>query len=277
MIMTGLGAGIYTAEPDIACSTIGSTGVHMTAKRATDVTLGRDNTGYIICLPHENFVGQTQTNMAATLNIDWILDVAADLVAEFGPRPSQSDLLARLDGWLADAQRGALIYHPYISEAGERGPFVNPNARASFVGLSVNHRFADLMRAIVEGLGLAARDCYAAMGLVPKELRITGGAARSAALREILSAIINAPVRVSSRDEAGAAGCAMMAAVAIGTFENMDACIAEWVVPLLGDAELPNPGLTQSYNDLFKIYHTSREAMTATWSDLARLQKLDES
>lgn len=273
MIMTGFGAGIYTAEPDIACSTIGSTGVHMTAKRAADVTLGRDNTGYVICLPHEDFVGQTQTNMAATLNIDWILDVAADLIAEFGPRPSHSDLLERLDGWLADAQPGALIYHPYISEAGERGPFVDPNARASLVGLSANHRFADLVRAIVEGLGLAARDCYAAMGLAPKELRITGGAARSAALREILSATINAPVRVSSRDEAGAAGCAMMAAVAIEAFENMDACIADWVVPLLSDTEPPRPDLTQIYNDLFETYHASRGAMTPTWASLARLRK----
>jgi erythritol kinase len=275
MIMTGLGAGIYTAEPGIACSTIGSTGVHMTAKRAADVTLNRHNTGYIICLPHEDFVGQAQTNMAATLNIDWILDVAADLVAEFSARPSHSDLLARLDGWLKDTQPGALIYHPYISEAGERGPFVDPNARASFVGVRINHRFADLARAVVESLGLAARDCYAVMGIVPKELRITGGGARSAALRKILSAIINAPVRVSSRDEAGAAGCAMMAAVAIGTFENMDACIAEWVVPLLGDPELPHRDLNKSYNDLFETYHTSRGAMTATWADLAKLRKPD--
>ena len=72
-----------------------------------------------------------------------------------------------------------MLYHPYISEAGERGPFVNANARAGFIGLSSGHRFPDLLRAVVEGLGLAARDCYAAMGALPSELRLTGGAARS--------------------------------------------------------------------------------------------------
>ena len=74
------------------------------------------------------------------------------------------DLIARIDGWVGAARPGSLLYHPYISEAGERGPFVNNHARAGFNGLSLGHRFPDLMRAVVEGLGLAARDCYAAMG-----------------------------------------------------------------------------------------------------------------
>lgn len=272
MIMTGFGAGIYTGEPDIACSTIGSTGVHMTAKRARDVKLGDDHTGYVLCLPHEDFVAQTQTNMAATLNIDWILDVAADLLGEIGARPSHKDLIDCLDGWLSKSTPGALLYHPYISDAGERGPFVNPDARASFIGLSANHRFPDLVRSIVEGLGMAARDCYSTMGVQPRELRISGGAARSASLRQILSATINAPVRVSAREEAGAAGCAMMAAVAIGVYPNMDDCIADWVVPLLGTADPPRSELTHVYDDLFQNYQTSRRSMGPIWAGLAKLR-----
>ena len=99
-----------------------------------------------------------------------------------------------------------------------------------------NHRFPDLVRAVVEGLALATRDCYEAMGELPSELRLSGGAARSQGLRGILAAAVHAPVRVSSREEAGAAGAAMMAAVAIGAYPSMDACIAEWVTPLLGAA-----------------------------------------
>ena len=56
--------------------------------------------------------------------------------------------------WLAASRPGAILYHPYISEAGERGPFVNPDARAGFIGLSSGHRFPDLLRAVVEGLGM---------------------------------------------------------------------------------------------------------------------------
>ena len=79
---------------------------------------------------------------------------------------------------------------------------------------------------------------------LPSELRLTGGAARSrVAARRCSAAAVQAPVRVSSREEAGAAGAAMMAAVAIGAYPTMDACIASWVTPLLGPAEAPDPEL----------------------------------
>lgn len=274
MIMTGLGAGVFTGENDVACSTIGSTGVHMTAKRAVDVKLGEGHTGYVLCLPCEDYVGQMQSNMAATLNIDWILDVAAGLIGEFAPKPSHSDLLDKLDVWLSETTPGTLIYHPYISDAGERGPFVDPDARAGFLGITASHRFNDLVRSVVEGLGMAARDCYEVMETQPKELRITGGAAKSGSLRKILSATVNAPVRVSAREEAGAAGCAMMAAVAIGVYPDMKSCIEDWVVPLLGDAEGPDPQLAHLYDDVFKNYQTARKALHPTWAGLAQARNL---
>ena len=117
---------------------------------------------------------------------------------------------------------------------------------------------------------MAARDCYAAMGSLPKELRISGGAARSGSLRKILSAMVNAPIRVSARKEAGAAGCVMMAAVAIGVYPDMKACIEDWVVPLLGDAEKPDPLLAHRYDDVFKNYQTARKALQPTWASLVR-------
>lgn len=144
---------------------------------------------------------------------------------------------------------------PYISEAGERGPFVNANARAGFTGLSLNHGYPDLVRAVAEGLGHAMRDCYGAMGKCAAVRAATDRrAARSKGLRGILSAAIHAPVRVSQREEAGAAGAAMMAAVAIGAYPDMQACIAEWVTPLLGcQAEPPDPRLAAAYDGIFPL------------------------
>ena len=227
MVMTALGAGVRTGGQNAACSTIGSTGVHMRAKAAAAVQLNDEGTGYVIALPIPGIVTQVQTNMGATINVDWILRMAADLISEGGRQVSHSDLIPRIDAWFAESRPTNLLYHPYISEAGERGPFVNAHARAGFTGLSTRHGFADMLRAVIEGLGMATRDCYAAMGDMPSELRITGGAARSRALRGSLSAAVNAPVRISGREEAGAAGVAMMAAVAVGAYPDMDSCIAE--------------------------------------------------
>ncbi|WP_420326705.1 FGGY-family carbohydrate kinase [Mameliella sp.] len=269
MVMTALGAGVHTGDAGAACSTVGSTGVHMRAVTSDQVHLNAEGTGYVICLPVPDLVTQVQTNMAATLNIDWALALAEDLIGEFGEAPTHADLVARIDGWMDRSRPGALIYHPYISEAGERGPFVNADARASLVGLNAAHRFPDVIRAVVEGLGMAARDCYAAMGEMPSELRLTGGAARSAALRRVLAASLNTPVRVSAREEAGAAGCAMMAAVAIGAYADMDVCIAQWTTPLLGGSEAPDPGLVPVYDTLFTTYRQARDGLAPVWDGLA--------
>ena len=273
MVMTALGAGVHTGDPDAACSIIGSTGVHMRAVSAAEAHPNADGTGYIMALPVPGMVTQMQTNMAATLNIDWALRLAGDLMAEVGEEPTHAELVSRIEGWLARSRPGALLYHPYISDAGERGPFIDADARAGFIGLNAGHRFPDLLRAVIEGLGMAARDCYAAMGDLPSELRLTGGAARSHAVRSVLAATTGASVRVSAREEAGAAGAAMMAAVAIGAYPGMDDCIATWVTPLLGKGEAPDSALTQTYERLYPAFLRARKALVPVWGQLADMRK----
>jgi erythritol kinase len=275
IVITALGAGIHTTDATgAACSIIGSTGMHMRAVQNADVHLNDEGTGYVIALPIPGMSAQVQSNMAATLNIDWVLNLACDLLAEFGTMLSQSDRVKRIDAWLQQGRPGAHLYHPYISDAGERGPFVDANARASFIGLTSESRYPDLLRAVVEGLGMAARDCYAAMGgAMPAELRLSGGATRSRALRGVLGAVIGAPVRISMREEAGAAGAAMMAAVALGVYPDMQACVAEWVTPLLGQIEAPDPGLVQAYARTFRGYQQARRALEPVWEQMARQTK----
>ncbi|MFC3075238.1 FGGY-family carbohydrate kinase [Shinella pollutisoli] len=269
MVMTALGAGVRSAGLNAACSAIGSTGVHMVAKPVSEVVLNAERTGYVITLPIPGLVTQVQTNMGATINLDWLLQLGADLLGEFGTTVGLDEMIARVDRWFAASRPGNVLYHPYISEAGERGPFVNARARANFTGLASRHRFPDLVRAVVEGLGMATRDCYAAMGTLPPELRVSGGAARSAALRGTLAAAVGAPVRVSTREEAGAAGASMMAAVAIGAYRTMDDCIADWVTPELGAAEPPKPEDAERMTRLFSAYSTVRRGIAPAWDMLA--------
>ncbi|MCW1919842.1 carbohydrate kinase [Rhodobacter sp. KR11] len=269
MAMTALGAGVYGGGENVACSTVGSTGVHMRAVRAENVHLNAEGTGYVIALPIPGIVTQVQTNMAATLNLDWILNVGAGLLTDLGHPASHRDLVGQIERWLAATGPGQMVYLPYISEAGERGPFVSAKARAGFVGLTQTHTYPAMVRAVIEGLGMALRDCYAAMGPLPTELRLTGGAARSKGLRAVLAACAHAPVRVSAREEAGAAGAAMMAAVAIGAYPTMETCIAEWVTPLLGAPEAPDGALISTYDGLFTAYGAARRGLVPAWDALA--------
>ncbi|HFZ8994362.1 TPA: FGGY-family carbohydrate kinase [Citrobacter freundii] len=269
MVMTALGAGVHTGEANTACSVVGSTGVHLRAVPTERVWLNEEQTGYVIPLPWPGYVTQVQTNMASTLNLDWLLHIASDLLNGFGSEVDHARLVQHIDRWLSEAKPGALLYHPYISEAGERGPFVNAEARASFVGLSYSHGFGDMVRAVIEGIGFAARDCYQAMGgALPGELRLTGGAIRSPQLRQILSACIGVPVRSNSREETGAAGAAMMAAVAIGAYPSMSRCVETWVKPLLDTPEVPPAELVAHYQHLFGAYQQLRSELPTAWHAL---------
>ena len=266
VVCTGLGGGLFDPLGKTGCTIVGSTGMHMrAAPTAADVKLNAEMSGYTMAFPVPGMYAQMQSNMASTLNIDWLLDVARDVLREEGVERSRGDLLKGMDEKIMARPAARIMYHPYISQAGERGPFMEPAARAMFTGLELGHGFTDLMRGVFEGLCLAARDCYAAMGDTPEEIRVTGGAARSRALRLMLASTLKARVRSVTREEAGAAGAAMMAAVQQKLYPGMAECAAQWVDPLLGAITVPDAGLMGIYDRAFTVYKQTRETMRPVW------------
>ena len=273
VVCNALGAGLYDPAPEVGCTIIGSTGMHMRlASTADAVTLNAEATGYTMPFPVPGHYAQMQSNMAATLNIDWLLDLALGVLASEGVTRSRADLIRRLDERVMQARPGEVVFHPFISDAGERGPFVAHDACAQFLGLRSRHGYWDLMRAVMEGLALAARDCYAAMGALPRDVRITGGAARSRALGAILGAALGSNVRVCNREETGAAGAAMIAAVATGWYPDMAACADDWVTPHLGVPKAPDASLAARYERMFPAYVEARLAARPLWKRLAALR-----
>lgn len=266
VLCTGLGGGLYDPTGQSGCTIVGSTGMHMRLQPDVGkVRLNAEQSGYTMAFPAPGMVAQIQSNMASTLNIDWLLDVARGILSVSGVEKSRDDLLNGMDGKVLARMPAKALYHPYISKAGERGPFMEPAARAMFSGLDGTTDYFDMMRSVFEGLAFAARDCYSAMGDVPKEIRVTGGAARSTALRMILASTLNARVRSVARDEAGAAGAAMIAAVQQKLFSDMSACANTWVEPLLGQATEPEADLTKIYAETFPHYIATRKAMRPIW------------
>jgi erythritol kinase len=222
-----------------------------------------------MAFPVDGAIAQMQSTMAATINIDWIVEVGRDAARALGHEVDRKEALKALDARVLDANPRLELYHPYILDAGERGPFTNANARAQFIGLTHQTGFVDLVRAVYDGLVLAARDCYAAMGSLPDEIRIAGGAARSKALKTLLASALGVPVRESTREESGAAGAAMMAALAIGAIPDMATAVGKWVKPTLRGTVQPDAALQARYDQLFPIYVKARQAMPPVWADLA--------
>lgn len=274
VVCSAIGGGLYDASGGVGCSIVGSTGMHMRMSIGADaVALNPDRSGYTMALPGAGLYAQIQSNMAATVNIDWLVELTRQACAMAGIEADRQALLAGIEAHVAAALPGGSLYHPYILQAGERGPFMNADARAQFTGLSTNTTFAGLFRGIFEGLGFAARDCYAVMGKIPEEIRVTGGAARSPVLLQIFADILGVAVRRVMREETGAAGAAMIAAISLGRYSSLAACADSWVTPTLGTLTEPDQNLGAFYDKLFPIYRSVREAMPPVWAALAQARE----
>ncbi|MEM9441881.1 MAG: FGGY-family carbohydrate kinase [Pseudomonadota bacterium] len=270
VIATALGAGAYEPGQAVGMSILGSTGMHIRLFHdVDDVVISEEQVGYVMPFVVPGTWGGFQSHMAATLNIDWLVDFAAASAEMIGVADiDRKKVLLTLDQQAHDARPGTLLFHPFISENGERGPFVNPKARAQFLGLSTRSRPGDLMRAIYEGIAFASRDCYRALDHQPAEIRLAGGAANSALCRKILGAAVNAPIRIVERAEAGAAGAALTSAVSIGAYDTIADGLQDWVSPYLGDLEPIDQDLAAVYDGLFPAYRDSYLNMASVWQTL---------
>jgi len=112
VICTALGGGLYAPEVRPGLSVIGSTGMHMKwVGSADEVTLNEARSGYTMLFPGGGFA-QMQSNMAATLNIDWLLDVACDAVVLAGFETTRAQMLSQMDAAVASVPPGHVLYHP---------------------------------------------------------------------------------------------------------------------------------------------------------------------
>jgi erythritol kinase len=270
VVATTLGAGGYEPGRSIGISILGSTGMHVRLFHdVADVVISNQQVGYVMPFPVPGTFGGFQSHMAATLNIDWLVGLACRFAADAGQANVDArKTLARLDRQAGAACPGGLLFHPFISENGERGPFVDPKARAQLLGLSTRTGPGDLMRALYEGMAFAGRDCYRALDHQPEEIRLAGGAANSALCRKILASAVGAPVRIVNRPEAGAAGAALMAAVALGRYAAIADGLPDWVTPYLGDLEPVEPDLAATYHRLFPAYRDGYLQMAGVWQAL---------
>jgi xylulokinase len=128
----------------------------------------------------------------------------------------------------APAGSEGLYFLPYLT--GERTPHCDPYCRGAFIGLSLRHKRAHMIRSVMEGATYAMRDCLEiidGMSIPISEIRVSGGGARSAFWRQMQADIYGQNVHVTNSDEGAAYGVALLAAVGTGAYNNIEeACTA---------------------------------------------------
>lgn len=104
------------------------------------------------------------------------------------------------------------FFWPFV--AGERTPYVDPDLRASWSGLSLATTRPALLRSVFEGMAYTVSAAYSAVagsGATPSEpITALGGGSRDAGYLQLLSTALGARLRPSSVHDATAVGAARL-------------------------------------------------------------------
>src|SRR6202012_875105 len=131
-----------------------------------------------------------------------------------------------------EAVRRAANVHVVPEFLGNRAPHADPDARAVIAGLGLDADLDSLVTLYVAGLcGLAygARqivEALAAKGIALDEIIISGGAAQSPLVRQIIADAAGLDGAVADTPEPVLLGAAMLGAVAGGAFSGLDAAMS---------------------------------------------------
>ena len=146
-----------------------------------------------------------------------------------------------------------VYFLPYLM--GERSPHNNPNARGTFIGMTMDTTRADMTQAVLEGVTFALRDSLEvarSLGIHLERTKICGGGAKSPLWKKMIANILNLKVDVIESEEGPALGGAMLAAVACGEYESVEAA-AKKIVKIV-DTVYPEEELVAKYEARYQQF-----------------------
>ncbi len=155
-----------------------------------------------------------------------------------------------------------VYFLPYLM--GERTPHNNPNARGTFIGMTMDTTRYDMTQAVLEGVAFALRDSFEItqkLGVVIERIRINGGGAKSPLWCRIIANVLNVKVDRINSEEGPAFGAAILAAVGCGKYATVEEACGRLIKVI--ETTDQDPEIVELYNkkyDVFKdLYPTLKE------------------
>ncbi|WP_202079296.1 gluconokinase [Caldalkalibacillus salinus] len=178
---------------------------------------------------------------------------------------SPYDLLTKL---AADVPAGAenLLFLPYLN--GERAPIWDAQAKGSFIGLTLRHQKAHMVRAGLEGVIFSLYHVAQSLERLSgrsNHIYASGGFARSHLWLQILADVFEQEVKVPESHQSSAWGAAWLAMMALGEAPSLEAIKA--FIPMRVSCS-PNHEQHQTYKRLYPIYEQAVKALQPSFQAL---------
>lgn len=252
--------GLGAVHPGVAACSIGTSG----AVRVMVDKPSVDPLGGVFCyaLTEDRWVVGGAINNGG-LVLEWAGDA---LAPDLGETP-EAELL-RLAATVPPGS-GGLVMLPYLQS--ERAPYWSALPRGAYVGLTREHRREHLVRAGLEGvcqqLALVV-DSMRAAGIQIRELRATGGFARSALWKQMLADVLGMDVGFPQGHEGSSFGAALLGMEALGLVGSVD--LAADLVEM-DEVLAPDASAASTYARLRPLVTEIYQALVPTFTTLRRL------
>ncbi|MEM2788375.1 MAG: xylulokinase [Candidatus Bathyarchaeia archaeon] len=207
--------------------------------------------------------------LSAGLSLRWFKENFAHIEDAAGSlcKIDPYELLSK-EAELSEPGSNGLIFLPYL--LGERSPHMDPFARGGFFGLTFNHRRHHFVRAIMEGVVFALRDCLEIvreLGVRVEKVVARGGGAKNNLWLQIQADVYNSTVFRAEIEEDAAFGAALLAGVGAGIYRDLkDACDRAVRFTVV---KYPDEGRTIIYDRIYnRIYRNLYHSLKQYWAHL---------
>ncbi len=160
-----------------------------------------------------------------------------------------------------------VYFLPYLM--GERSPINDTNARATFLGMSMDTTRSDMVQAVLEGVAFAIRDSFQvarSLGINIQRSKICGGGAKSPLWRKIFANVLNLPLDIPQTEEGPGYGGAMLAMVGCGKYGSVKECAGALVS--VRETVLPDPEIAARYEKQYQNFKQIYPSLKALFAQL---------
>ncbi len=243
--------------PEQLCSITGTWSINefISEKPVTGTAIAMNS---LFAIPGYYLIEECSATSAG--NLDWVLGNCINTDA----KPDDVSVYEYAGGLVdtVSPKETDVFYLPFLY-----GSNAHPLAKASFIGLTMYHSSAHMLRAVFEGVAYSHKmhiDKLLSVREAPEVIRMAGGAVKSPVWTQIFADVFGIPVEtVAGVSELGALGAAMSAAVACGKYSDYREAASAMVK--INKPVFPDSAETKIYHEKYMKYREVVKALDGIW------------
>ncbi len=256
-------------EPGIISSTVGTSGVVFAFSDKPTVDPGLRVHTFCHAVPRKWHVMGVMLSAGGSLR--WYRDTFCECETAVANAQGRDPYEIMCDeAAAAPAGCEGLIFLPYLT--GERTPYPDASARGVFFGATLRSNRAAFIRSVLEGVAYGLRDSFGIleeMGVPIKQVRSSGGGARSRLWRQIQTDVTGYDHVTINIDEGPALGVALLAGVGVGIYDSVESACRS--VIKVTNTTSSDPAAKRIYQNYYPVYRSLYQSLKSDFAAVSSI------